>query len=58
MNEYYSQYLENDISWDRKKDILKQYSFQLFFKNLSVVSMSSLSWKDYKFDLKTSLFCK
>ena len=48
MNEQYSQYLKNDHKCDKAKQILKQYF--LFLKNPSVASISSLSWKDFKFE--------
>ena len=50
MNEQYSQYLKNDHKCNKAKQFLKQYFFELFLKNPSVASISSLSWKDFKFE--------
>ena len=51
MNEQYSQYLKNDHKCDKAKQFLKQYFFELFLKDPSVASISSLSWNDFKFKI-------
>ena len=50
MNEQYSQYLKNDNKCVKAKQVLKQYLFELFLTNPSVASISSFSWKDFKFE--------